>query len=113
MLIGVTPQSRSTEGSFRTRIWGLLKPYLRALESQGAGIVILPPQESHRLPAILHRLDALLLPGGVDLDPAHFGEEPLPQLGEVSPERDAMELFVARYTAQQGIPTLGIAAASR
>ncbi len=81
---------------------------MRALESQGAGIVILPPQESDRLPAILHRLDGVLLPGGVDVDPAHFGEEPLPEMGEVSLERDALELFVARYTAQHGIPTLGV-----
>ncbi|GEM84233.1 gamma-glutamyl-gamma-aminobutyrate hydrolase family protein [Meiothermus hypogaeus] len=108
MLIGVTPQSRSTEGLFRTRIWGLLEPYVRALESQGASIVILPPQASDRLPALLHKLDGVLLPGGVDVDPAHFGEEPIPEMGEVSLERDAIELFVARYTAQHGIPTLGV-----
>lgn len=104
----MTPQSRSTEGSFRSKIWGLLEPYLRALESRGAGIVILPPQQGHRLPAILDKLDGVLLPGGVDLDPAHFGEEPIPEMGEVSPERDSIELFVARYTAQHGIPTLGV-----
>lgn len=108
MLIGVTPQSRSTEGLFRTRIWGLLEPYIRALESQGASIVILPPQASDRLPTLLHKLDGVLLPGGVDVDPAHFGEEPIPEMGEVSLERDALELFVARYTAQHGIPTLGV-----
>ncbi len=81
---------------------------MRALESQGASIVILPPQEGDRLPAILHKLDGVLLPGGVDVDPAHFGEEPIPQMGEVSLERDSLELFVARYTAQHGIPTLGV-----
>ncbi|ADD27564.1 gamma-glutamyl-gamma-aminobutyrate hydrolase family protein [Meiothermus ruber] len=108
MLIGVTPQSRNTEGLFRTRIWGLLEPYVRALESQGASIVILPPQADDRLPALLRQLDGVLLPGGVDVDPAQFGEEPIPELGEVSLERDAIELFVARYTAQHGIPTLGI-----
>lgn len=104
----MTPQSRSTEGLFRTRIWGLLEPYLRALESQGTSIVILPPQASDRLPTLLHKLDGVLLPGGVDVDPAHFGEEPIPEMGEVSLERDAIELFVARYTAQHGIPTLGV-----
>jgi len=29
-------------------------------------------------------------------------------MGEVSLERDSIELFVARYTAQHGIPTLGV-----
>jgi putative glutamine amidotransferase len=108
MLIGVTPQSRSVEGLFRTKIWGLLEPYLKALESQGASIVILPPQADDKLPALLRKLDGVLLPGGVDVDPAHFAEEPIPELGEVSLERDAIELFVARYTAQHGIPTLGV-----
>lgn len=86
----------------------MLEPYIRALESQGASIVILPPQASDRLPTLLHKLDGVLLPGGVDVDPAHFGEEPIPEMGEVSLERDALELFVARYTAQHGIPTLGV-----
>ncbi len=108
MLIGVTPQSRNTEGWVRTRIWGLLEPYLEALRSQGAAIVILPPQPEERLAALLARLDGVLLPGGVDVDPAHYGEEPMPAMGEVSPPRDAIELFVARYAAQHGIPTLGI-----
>ncbi|AWR87460.1 peptidase C26 [Meiothermus taiwanensis WR-220] len=81
---------------------------MRALESQGASIVILPPQAGDKLPALLHQLDGVLLPGGVDVDPAQFGEEPIPELGEVSLERDTLELFVARYTAQHGIPTLGI-----
>lgn len=96
------------EGLFRTKIWGLLEPYLKALESQGASIVILPPQADDKLPALLRKLDGVLLPGGVDVDPAHFAEEPIPELGEVSLERDAIELFVARYTAQHGIPTLGV-----
>ncbi|GIW25161.1 MAG: gamma-glutamyl-gamma-aminobutyrate hydrolase [Meiothermus sp.] len=104
----MTPQSRSTEGLFRTKIWGLLEPYVQALESQGASIVILPPQSLDGLPALLRKLDGVLLPGGVDVDPAHFGEEPIPEMGEVSLERDTLELFVARYTAQHGIPTLGI-----
>jgi putative glutamine amidotransferase len=108
MLIGVAAQYRTTGELIRGKIWGLLEPYLRALEAQGAGVVVIPPQAKTHLPEIAHKLDGILLPGGVDLDPTHFGEEPIPELGEVSPERDSLELELARYAARHGIPLLGI-----
>lgn len=108
MLIGVSAQYRTTGELIRGKIWGLLEPYVKALEAQGASVLVIPPQSEDRLPAILKKLDGLLLPGGVDLDPAHFGEEPMPENGEVSPERDELELYLARYAAHNGLPTLGI-----
>ncbi|MER3489993.1 MAG: peptidase C26 [Meiothermus sp.] len=108
MLIGVTAQYRTTGELIRAKIWGLLEPYVRALEAQGASVLVIPPQPEDRLLPILQKLDGLLLPGGVDVDPAHFGEEPIPENGEVSPERDALELHLARYAAERGLPTLGI-----
>lgn len=92
----------------RYKIWGLLEPYLKGLEWAGATVVLLPPQNEGRVVQALSRLDGLLLPGGIDIDPAHFGEEPLPGLGEVNLERDQLELFLARQSAQRGLPTLGI-----
>ncbi|WP_234508161.1 MULTISPECIES: gamma-glutamyl-gamma-aminobutyrate hydrolase family protein [Thermus] len=86
-LIGVASQFRMAEGYMPYRFWGLLEPYLER---------------------ILPHLDSLLLPGGGDLDPTHYGEGPHPKLGEVSPERDAHELFLARYAAEKGLPALGI-----
>lgn len=107
-LIGVATQFRLGEGLLRGRFWGLLEPYLEALSSQGLAHVLLPPQPIEALERILPELDGLLLPGGGDLDPALYGEEPHPRLGEVSPERDHHELFLARYAAEQGLPTLGV-----
>ncbi|PZA06257.1 MULTISPECIES: gamma-glutamyl-gamma-aminobutyrate hydrolase family protein [unclassified Meiothermus] len=108
MLIGVSAQYRTTGELIRSKIWGLLEPYVKALEAQGASVLVIPPQPEDRLATILDSLGGLLLPGGVDVDPAHFGEEPVPELGEVSPERDGLELYLARYAAHHGIPTLGI-----
>ncbi|MBF6596448.1 MAG: gamma-glutamyl-gamma-aminobutyrate hydrolase family protein [Thermaceae bacterium] len=108
MLIGVTSQYRTTEGLMRYKIWGLLDPYLQALQAQGASVVIIPPQPENRLTETLKRLDGVLLPGGVDIDPARFGEEPIPEMGEVSLERDGSELFIAQYAAKNGLPALGI-----
>jgi len=53
-------------------------------------------------------LDGLLLSGGEDVDPARFGEEPLPDLGKVSPERDAIELALARRAIEKDVPIFAI-----
>ncbi|MCM3766444.1 gamma-glutamyl-gamma-aminobutyrate hydrolase family protein [Neobacillus niacini] len=34
---------------------------------------------------IVQHLDGLLLSGGVDIDPTFFGEEPIPNSGEIMP----------------------------
>ncbi|GAB5602223.1 hypothetical protein FJNA_07480 [Thermus sp. FJN-A] len=107
-LIGVATQYRQNQGLMPGRFWGLLAFYLEALASQGLAHVLLPPQDPEALERILPHLDGLLLPGGGDVDPALYGEDPHPRLGEVSPERDAHELFLARYAAEKGLPTLGI-----
>ncbi|MCX7850392.1 gamma-glutamyl-gamma-aminobutyrate hydrolase family protein [Thermus sp.] len=107
-LIGVATQYRAGEGPMARRFLGLLEPYLEALRSQGLAYVLLPPQPQEALERILPHLDGLLLPGGGDVDPALYGEEPHPRLGEVSPERDAHEVFLARHAAERGLPTLGV-----
>lgn len=108
MLIGVAAQYRTVGELMRFKIWGLLEPYIQALEAQGASVLVIPPQAQDRLPAVLGRLDGLLIPGGIDIDPIHFGEEPIPEMGEVSVERDALELYLARYAVRNGLPLLGI-----
>ena len=56
----------------------------------------------------LDHLDGLLLSGGEDVDPARFGEEPLPALGPVSPERDEMELALVSRALSKKVPILAI-----
>ncbi|MFN4232661.1 gamma-glutamyl-gamma-aminobutyrate hydrolase family protein [Thermus sp.] len=107
-LIGIATQYRMAEGLLAKRFWGLLEFYLEALSSQGLAYVLLPPQGPEALEKILPHLDGLLLPGGGDVDPDRYGEEPHPRLGEVLPERDEHEIFLARYGAEKGLPTLGI-----
>lgn len=58
--------------------------------------------------ATVARLDGLLLTGGRDVDPRHYGEEPHPKLGEVDPAKDALELAAVRAARALGVPMLGI-----
>lgn len=83
--------------------------YVWAIESQGGIPFIIPagisPEHSD---AILEKLDGLLLTGGPDVDPSYFGEEPHPKLGGVTPERDVIEIPLARAAVARSMPILAI-----
>lgn len=62
-----------------------------------------------RDPALaLREVDGILLPGGGDVDPHRYGEAPCPALGEVDPDRDALELTLAAFALTSGVPVLGV-----
>ncbi len=54
------------------------------------------------------QLDGLLIPGGYDVQPALYGEEAHPLLGEVNPARDELELALIRWALREDMPILGI-----
>jgi putative glutamine amidotransferase len=53
-------------------------------------------------------LDGVVLPGGGDVDPRLYGEEPGATLYDVNPEQDRLDFAVARQTIDAGLPLLGI-----
>jgi putative glutamine amidotransferase len=57
---------------------------------------------------IIERLDALVLTGGADVNPAEYGHDPDEQLGPIEPERDAWELGLLAAAERRGIPVLCI-----
>lgn len=63
-------------------------------------------------PAVIERqvarLDALLLSGGVDVDPMRYGERPDPKLETVNSARDAFEWALLDAAVRHGIPVAGI-----
>jgi microsomal dipeptidase-like Zn-dependent dipeptidase/gamma-glutamyl-gamma-aminobutyrate hydrolase PuuD len=82
--------------------------YLSVLKAGGTPIVIPPHNEHEALLTLLDDLDGILFSGGGDINPLLLGEEPLPQLHSVCPQRDEAELFLAREAFHRQIPMLGI-----
>ncbi len=83
--------------------------YLHAVQQAGGVPVLLPPQLSAAsLERLARGLDALLLTGGGDIDPAHFGEAPHPTLYDVAPARDALEFFSIQSALDRRLPILAI-----
>lgn len=56
----------------------------------------------------LARFDAILLPGGADLDPLRYGQDPVPEIDGVVPFQDDLDLAVARTVVAADLPTLAI-----
>lgn len=100
---GHTPESgRDEERYFVNR------DYADSIEAAGGLPILIPPVSLETLPRILDQVDAVLLPGGPDIDPDIFGEEPLAALGRVDPVGDQADLAVARLALQRDFPVLGI-----
>lgn len=86
--------------------------YADAVSAAGGEPVWLEPADvlGARDPvSVLAEIDALLLSGGEDIDPQHYGEAPWPDAGiTIEPDRDAAELLVTRAALTTELPILGI-----
>lgn len=103
-VVGVTAGLSEHSGEW----FALRDDYVRAVEKAGALPLLLPPGPLEHVPDLLARLDGLVLSGGSDLDPTHYGEEPHETVDEVSPERDAFELALSREALARDLPLLAI-----
>ncbi len=56
----------------------------------------------------LARFDGVLLPGGADLNPLRYGQQPAPEVVGVVDFQDTVELAVARLVIDLGLPTLAV-----
>ena len=89
-------------------VFSLRDDYVRAVESAGGLPLVLAPGTPEDAPLLLDRLDGLLLTGGADVDPTHYGEEPHESVTRVIPERDALELSLSREALRRDLPMLAI-----
>jgi putative glutamine amidotransferase len=83
--------------------------YYEAVAAAGAAPVLVPLLEDEApLRAVYDACDGILIPGGVDMDPATYGEAPHEKLGNVDPARDRVELLLARWAIADRKPLLGL-----
>ena len=84
-------------------------PYVRALVDAGATPLLIPvTADPSRAAEYIDLIDGLLLPGGQDVTPALYGQDPLPQVSYILEEQDLMELELLRLAVKKGIPVFGI-----
>jgi gamma-glutamyl-gamma-aminobutyrate hydrolase PuuD len=72
------------------------------------GIPVMLPRLVDSLDDVLGVCSGLLLPGGRDIIPSHYGHDPHPALGTTDPGRDDFELELVRAAMDRGMPIVGI-----
>nr|MBP8211547.1 gamma-glutamyl-gamma-aminobutyrate hydrolase family protein [Ilumatobacteraceae bacterium] len=85
--------------------------YFEAVAVAGGMPLMLPPITSlvHDVPDLLRQVDAVVLHGGGDVDPRHYGQQATAeQLYGIVPEHDEVELAVVRAALDLSVPMLAI-----
>jgi putative glutamine amidotransferase len=113
VLIGVTAYRETADWGVWTRVEATLLParYVDAVITAGGTPVLIPPQVAMSQAdgeLLLDRLDGLVISGGVDVDPARYGEQAHHAVQDPRPERDDTELLLVRLARRRGLPLLGV-----
>ena len=103
-LIGITPGFARD----KNRIY-IAKGYVEGVNKAGGLAALLPLTiEKEVLEEAADRCDGFLLSGGPDIDGKFYGEPNYRFNGEINPERDRMEIDIAKYAIDSGKPVFGI-----
>lgn len=86
------------------------RAYVKAVAKAGGQPIILPLSEPDvaAIDELLGQVSGVVLTGGADVDPAEYGAEVSPECGAVTPERDRVDIAVARRCIELNVPTLAI-----
>lgn len=78
------------------------------LRNGGVPVVVPAAAAAEDVEAAISFCDGLLFPGGEDMTPWYYDEEPLPVIGAFRPEIDDAWLKAGQYALEHKIPMLGI-----
>lgn len=112
-LIGVTTQTLHAIEGIPQELpvsWVMNQRYVHAVMAAGGVPVLVPllAEDPATLREIYERLDGVLVPGGVDIDPAYYRTGRSDHLGRLDPARDTAELVMTRWAVHDGKPFLGL-----
>lgn len=85
------------------------RTYCAAVEQAGGIPILLPiPENPEDMDSVLDLCHGLLLPGGIDVDPRFYNEDPTTFLGTVDASMDRFWIHATEYAMEHGLPVLGI-----
>lgn len=83
--------------------------YLDSVVRAGGLPWILPPTgDEDDAGLYLHNADGLLVTGGADVWPPHYGEDPRPEVTVCDPARDRWEMALVKEARRRGLPVFGV-----
>lgn len=106
-IIGISTYVEPATWGFWRDVPATLLPhaYAEAVTLAGGRAVLLPPDDHDT--DVIEVLDGLVLAGGADVDPAHYGEPAQPRT-VTRPQRDSGELALLRRALDDDLPVLGV-----
>jgi putative glutamine amidotransferase len=109
-VVGVATQSLDAIPGKLPHCWVMGQRYVRILAAAGAVPWLIPliQGDDSTLRAIYDHLDGIFLTGGVDMDPAHYGEERHERCDRGDPARDWTEINLVRWAQAEGKPVFGV-----
>lgn len=107
-VIGVTTYLEQTRfGVWDTPAAVLQRGYLDGVAAAGGVPVLLPPV-GEVTAGLLSRVDGLLVAGGADIDPVHYGADRAPETGPARSDRDLTEHTLIEAALANGVPLLAV-----
>lgn len=108
-IVGLTAQPKesiSAGNALDSHVLG--HTYTDSVLRAGGLPILLVPVPDPDIPALLDGIDALVLTGGGDVDPARYGEENRGLAHRIDFDRDQFELELVRRARERRLPTLAI-----
>ncbi len=108
-LIGLTTYRKTAAQTNPGALYALMPSYVEAVVAAG-GVPLLIPLglDEAALRTLLARLDGLLLTGGGDIAGDHYASAHPDLIFDIDPDRDRVELFLAREAVSDDKPLLAI-----
>jgi putative glutamine amidotransferase len=110
-IIGIPTQTLQSLGGVSVDIppsWVMSQRYIVTLVNAGATPWLIPLIDDDPLRSIYENLDGVFLPGGADIDPASYGQDPHPLCDKTDRDRDRVELALAKWAIEEKKPVLGV-----
>jgi len=108
-IIGIFGNYSTLSATNTTERFFVNKSYMDAVRLHGGIPLPLPClDEQDYLRACVDMCDAILLPGGIDVDPRFYGENPHQKLGTVQSDMDESAFKLLEVVFERKMPVLGI-----
>jgi gamma-glutamyl-gamma-aminobutyrate hydrolase PuuD len=107
-IIGVTSYAQEASwGPWNLPAALLPLSYVRSVEQAGGRPLLIPPIED-AIEETLDVIHGLVLSGGADIDPEHYGGERHPETTVTQPDRDRAEMALLEAALERELPVLAI-----
>jgi putative glutamine amidotransferase len=108
-IIGIATMSDHDAAGLHAPRFSLNQSYNKAIMAAGGVPSMIPHvEDAESLRELYEMLDGLMLPGGVDIHPRYYDEEPHPKLDPTDDGLDWIEATLLRWALADDMPVFGI-----